>query len=604
MIKRILLSLIPMAGCSAATLHVNVASEIPGDGSAERPFRTIQQAADMVSPGDTVVIAPGIYFETVRLTRFGKPGKPVTFRADRIRKNRVVITGADPAIRRGEQKWTLFHAPSRTFCTKLPYRPGRVLYSGTDLFPYQSLKALMSFEARPGLPGPKHGFYQRDGRLFVRLRPDGKYGPADPNRHIMAVSPRIAVQNDELKPDSRAYNFGLFGKAGEDLHVIIDGITFETPARSAIYCSGNKLLVRNCLFAGCHAGGVSGRTVQVENGTLFDSSDDITLEFCEWHSFPIFDDVKERILEFKSGAVSHDPKYKSNQYWVHKSRSYGTTLYYETGIVRSVGKNWTIRNCYIHDVFDGIANLNYGENTVFEENLFERCIDNAVETEDHAKNCHIRRNRIVDVFQGISYQPLGGKPWPGPVYVYQNLFMRTPENSIWGGGGGAFKIGIQPRQWEFPKLKASLAETDKNRIAIPGGLLIFNNTVIDPSTRLFCALGGTIQKLENVLFFNNLVVAANIQHPMEKPGEGGVFFYRYINNRIGWTTGKPHDVPSLHGQVFTPEAVLPGWRRNSFVPTKFDPAVPVPGAPVQFRCIGALQSPDERIAARTGVQEE
>ena len=58
--------------------------------------------------GDTVVIAPGIYFETVRLRRFGTEKKPVTFRADRIQKNRVVISGADPAIRLGKRSQSAY----------------------------------------------------------------------------------------------------------------------------------------------------------------------------------------------------------------------------------------------------------------------------------------------------------------------------------------------------------------------------------------------------------------------------------------------------------------------------------------------------------------
>jgi len=114
----------------------------------------------------------------------------------------------------------------------------------------------MKFEARPGIPGPKHGFFQCDGKLFVRLRADGKYGSADPNRHTMAVSPATAPYGDEERPNSRACNFALLGRPGENLYVVIDGLTFETPGRTAIYVSGNRVTVRNSLFLGCQAGGV------------------------------------------------------------------------------------------------------------------------------------------------------------------------------------------------------------------------------------------------------------------------------------------------------------------------------------------------------------
>ena len=589
--------------CSASTLYVDASAQADGDGSASRPFRTIQQAADRVNPGDTVQIAPGIYFETVRLKRFGSPGSPVTFRADKIQRNRVIVTGADPAIRRGERKWRLFDRTTGTWCIDHPVRPGRVLYSGTDLFPYCSLNALMTFEARPGVPGPRHGFYQRNGKLFLRLRPDGKYGPTDPNQHTIAVSPRVMPPDDEEKPDSRSYNFGLLGNVGQELNVVIDGLTFETPGRTAVYISGNGVIVRNCLFSGCLAGGVAGRTP--DGPQLKNASSNITVEYCEWHSFPIFDDIKELIAGVRSGALKANPpdgNFHWTRYWVHKSRKEGAAHSYETGIIRQTGCSWTVRGCYIHDCFDAVANLNYGKNTVFEDNLFERCVDNAIETENHAKNCHIRRNRFIDVCQSISLQPLDGPPWHGPVYVYQNLFARTQGNSIWGGGGGSFKIGIQARQWEFPKLKERLKNTDRRHLALPG-LLIFNNTIIDPTTRLIVDLGGDAQKLDNVLFCNNLVIAAGIRHPKAvRKGDGGAFHYRYLNNRFVWMN--PQAAAALPEQTRKqPELLLPGWEKNSFLPADFEPAVKIPGAPEQFPYIGALQFPGQRIAERVGIQE-
>ena len=604
MLKLVLHSLLPLFCCGAATLHVDVAARPGGDGSSTRPYRTIQQAADRVLPGDTVIIAPGVYFETVRLRRFGRENAPITFRADKIRKNRVIVTGADPEVRRGQRKWQLYDRATGTYVLDYDHSPARILYSGTDLFGYRSLESLLKFEAKPGVPGPKHGFFQRDGKLFVRLRADGKYGPADPNRHIMALSPPTAPYGDEENPDSRAYNFALLGRAGEELHVVIDGLTFETPGRTAIYVSGNRVTVRNSLFLGCQAGGVIGRVVNSPAPNLKRASNEITVEFCEWHAFPLFDDVKELIQEVKSGKVKVPPKDRLFHWWVHKSRANGVANSYETGIVRQVGRNWTIRNCYIHDCFDGLANLNYGENTIFENNLFERCVDNAIETENHARNCHIRRNRFVDVYQSISVQPLDGPPWPGPVYVYQNLFSRTRENLIWGGGGGSFKIGIQSRQWNFPQLNESMKAIDPAHISLPG-LLVFNNTIIDPNTRLVVELGGATQKLDNIAFYNNLAIAANIRHPRAADGDGGATHYNFVNNRFCWRASRTSDIPKLRGQLRPPqEKLLLDETENRFLPVKFEPAVPVPGAPEQFRYIGALQSPEQRIADRVGVQEE
>ena len=45
--------------------YVNAAAAREGDGSKERPFRRINEAAKVAAPGDEVLVAPGIYREYV-----------------------------------------------------------------------------------------------------------------------------------------------------------------------------------------------------------------------------------------------------------------------------------------------------------------------------------------------------------------------------------------------------------------------------------------------------------------------------------------------------------------------------------------------------------
>ena len=609
--KKLLFALLPLFCCHGATLYVDGSASAGGNGSEKKPFATVQAAADRVNPGDTVIIKPGVYFETVRLKRFGTKDKPVTFKADKVKKNRVIITGADKAVRTGAKKWQLHDKKSATYFVKTANpSPVRVLYSGTDLFPYKSLTGLMRFEARPGVPGPRHGFYYQkaSGKLFVRLRPDGKYGPADPNKHIMAISAPRESHTDVENPDSRSYNFGILGKVNQSLNVIIDGITFETPGRTAIYVSGNDVTVRNCLFLGCLAGGVSGRYIGEQySKKVAESSKNVLVERCEWHNFPIFDDVAELIDLVKSGKiVIKNPKDQRFHYWVHKNPTNGALIYYETGIIRNVGKNWTLRNCYIHDVFDGIANLNWAENTIIEDNLFEKCIDNAVETENHAKNCHFRRNRCVDIFQSISYQPINGEPWAGPIYIYQNLVYRTSANIFKTGSSSTFKIGIPAKQAKnrLNINKPEMKNYDWINVTTPG-VHIFNNTFIEPGIRLVGDLDGPAQKLKNITFSNNIAVSSALSYNLRRPGDGGVKVYKYTNNRFALTAKAYPLFPEVEKQVTrVPEDVLPGWKDNSFVPAKFEAAADIPGMPAKFKYIGALQSADEQIAANPGIAED
>jgi hypothetical protein len=62
-----------------------------GVGTAAAPFGRIQDALNVAGPGDTVVIRPGTYAETVRSVRGGVQGAPVHLRAERERGS-VVVT--------------------------------------------------------------------------------------------------------------------------------------------------------------------------------------------------------------------------------------------------------------------------------------------------------------------------------------------------------------------------------------------------------------------------------------------------------------------------------------------------------------------------------
>jgi parallel beta-helix repeat protein len=65
-----------------------------GDGSAQRPFKTIAQAAKVAGPGDTVTVLPGTYRDSVTLTRSGCKDAPIVFQASP--DGPVILNGTDP----------------------------------------------------------------------------------------------------------------------------------------------------------------------------------------------------------------------------------------------------------------------------------------------------------------------------------------------------------------------------------------------------------------------------------------------------------------------------------------------------------------------------
>ena len=63
-------------------------------GTLRKPFQTIQHAADVAQPEDTIYLRKGTYRETVVPAQSGTAAAPITFRP--YRREVVTIDGADP----------------------------------------------------------------------------------------------------------------------------------------------------------------------------------------------------------------------------------------------------------------------------------------------------------------------------------------------------------------------------------------------------------------------------------------------------------------------------------------------------------------------------
>ena len=87
-----LLMLLP-APVFADTYYVATNGADTNPGTREQPFRTIQKAATVACPGDTVLIRAGTYRETVSPQRSGEAGRPITFR--NYEREAVVVSGAE-----------------------------------------------------------------------------------------------------------------------------------------------------------------------------------------------------------------------------------------------------------------------------------------------------------------------------------------------------------------------------------------------------------------------------------------------------------------------------------------------------------------------------
>jgi hypothetical protein len=73
--------LITTSAFAAQTFHVAPGGSDSNPGSEAFPWRTLQHAADSVSPGDTALIQPGTYTAGMHVTTGGTQSSPIIFRA-------------------------------------------------------------------------------------------------------------------------------------------------------------------------------------------------------------------------------------------------------------------------------------------------------------------------------------------------------------------------------------------------------------------------------------------------------------------------------------------------------------------------------------------
>ena len=77
---------------SGRTVFVSATAGVGGQGTAGRPFATIQQAVDVAGPGDVVRVGPGSYARGFRTVRSGTAAHPIRFSA----ANAEIVRGDGP----------------------------------------------------------------------------------------------------------------------------------------------------------------------------------------------------------------------------------------------------------------------------------------------------------------------------------------------------------------------------------------------------------------------------------------------------------------------------------------------------------------------------
>ena len=102
-------------------IYVNAKARCDGDGSKERPFKRINDAAKIAMPGDEVLVLPGVYREYVNPIHSGTAENRIVYRS--VEPLGAIISGAEEV-----KNWKHFcqdiwvtHIPNGVFNDYNPY---------------------------------------------------------------------------------------------------------------------------------------------------------------------------------------------------------------------------------------------------------------------------------------------------------------------------------------------------------------------------------------------------------------------------------------------------------------------------------------------------
>ena len=199
--------------------YVNAAAPRDGNGTREMPFRHIDDAARVAVAGDEVVVAPGVYRETVNPRNAGREDARITYRSEVPLG--AVITGAEPLggwTRYQGDTWTArvdngvfgdYNPYTTMVCGDWYFAPtvrhtGAVYLNDKMLYETVTLEECLAGEADPCAWNPEESTYkwytEQDGGCTVLY---ANFHGADPN----AEKVEINVRRNCFMPDREGVGY-------------------------------------------------------------------------------------------------------------------------------------------------------------------------------------------------------------------------------------------------------------------------------------------------------------------------------------------------------------------------------------------------------------
>lgn len=188
--------------------YVNQSAVSNGDGSKDKPFKRISDAAYIAMPGDEVIVAPGIYREDVSPRNSGVERGRIIYRSQKRRE--AVITGADvfntwepyegdvwkltvPNTYFGKYNPYTTLVSGDWYIKKLPMHTGEVFLNGKSLYEMECLEKVLEpefYNASWDRDFTKHVWYTEQALDEDATVIYANFQGRDPNKECVEINVR------------------------------------------------------------------------------------------------------------------------------------------------------------------------------------------------------------------------------------------------------------------------------------------------------------------------------------------------------------------------------------------------------------------------------
>lgn len=375
-------------------IYVNDDAPVGGDGSMSAPLRTIQEGVNRASPGTQVLVADGLYRESVTFLASGTAGNWIQVRAQ---GGGAVLDGSTsiPA-----EEWKQYEGKANVWYAKINPGIKYLARDGLRFYQYDFLNDLLNERGHNNVTMHEGWYYEPvNGRLYVRVpRNPSKYNWQVPQfNSAFMVDGRdwVWIEGFEMRYYGTEYGCGVCSKNSS--HVVI---------------RKNKIHhIQNPVHVEWTGGEDRGNDTRIEYNEMYD-----TLHG-EWAWNAVKGTSMESMAIILRGHIG--------------------------AIVR--GNN-------IHHYFNGIYTSSSGAlnnpGVAFDADIYNNRLtnigDDALEPEGTCVNHRFRNNVIDSTLVGISLAPVT----MGPTWVLHNTFSNFSGRSLkWDKNSDGWVLVYHNTSW-------------------------------------------------------------------------------------------------------------------------------------------------------------